>query len=413
MANKKFAQMSTKKLNALLENASEEDAIAIKQVLEARGQVASGENPQSAETVSTYVELSPEEKAAKAAAAAGEADNSLSEEEKAAIAAAEAGEAAEATKAEKKVKKEPKPKAPKLTDEELSAIYEQIVPNVGHECSIVLRGTAIRGNGYITGVLKEKRAMQLYYRIKLYETETDEAKFVFKKYNDESLNISEEIAEEYTASSNTGEAKKRKTRTDKVPQMTDDQWAQYKESMRAVIANHVGKKITLKNGLVGRIKDVLFDSRTQGTYFACQVVVDGVNKTKYQVVHYTVDELGAYIIDTDQIDETVDEEFTKLNEAFRNRKVVEKRNPKRTPAEKVAYLQEQVRKAEDTLKKAQETLESRKNELAIAESQLKNLQDCEQKGVEHDVNTVLNNEAEAEAAEAKAAEAETTGEELA
>lgn len=394
MANKKFAQMSTKKLNALLENASEEDAIAIKQVLEARGQVASGEGQSEAapESASTDAELSPEEQEA--------------------IANAEAGEAAEATKAEKKekAKKEPKPKAPKLTDEELSAIYEQIVPNVGHECSIVLRGTAIRGNGYITGVLKEKRAMQLYYRIKLYETETDEAKFVFKKYNDESLNISEEIAEEYTASSNTGEAKKRKTRTDKVPQMTEDQWAQYKESMRAVIANHVGKKITLKNGLVGRIKDVLFDSRTQGTYFACQVVVDGVNKTKYQVVHYTVDELGAYIINTDQIDETVDEEFTKLNEAFRNRKVVEKRNPKRTPAEKVAHLQEQVRKAEDTLKKAQETLESRKNELAIAKSQLEHLQDCEQKGVESNVNTVLDNEA-AEA-EAEAAEA-TTGEELA
>lgn len=408
MANKKFAQMSTKKLNALLENASEEDAIAIKKVLETRGQIASGENPQSAETVSTYVELSPEEKAAKAAAVAGEADDYLlSEEEKAAIAAAEAGEAAEAKK-EAKPKKESKPKAPKLTDEELSEIYEKILPNVGHECSIVLRGTAIRGKGYITGILKEKRAMQLYYRIKLYETETDEAKFVFKKYNDESLDISEQVSEEYTAPGNSGEPKKRKTRSDKVPAMTDDQWAQYKESMRATIANYVGYKITLKNGVVGRIKDVLFDSRTQGTYFACQVEVDGVTKTKYQVVHYKVDELGAYIIDTDQIDETEDEEFKKLNEAFRNRKVVEKHNPKRNPAEKVAYLKEQVRKAEDTLKKAEETLTSRKNALAIAEAQLNNLQDCEQKGVEQDVNTVLDNEA----AEAEAIEA-NTDEELA
>ena len=394
MANKKFAQMSTKKLNALLENASEEDAIAIKKVLETRGQIASGETQQETapENVSTD---------------AGSADDSLSDEEKAAIAAAEAGESAEAKK-EAKPKKEPKPKAPKLTDEELSEIYEKISPNVGHECSIVLRGTAIRGKGYITGILKEKRAMQLYYRIKLYETETDEAKFVFKKYNDESLDISEQVSEEYTAPGNSGEAKKRKTRSDKVPAMTDDQWAQYKESMRATIANYVGYKITLKNGVVGRIKDVLFDSRTQGTYFACQVEVDGVTKTKYQVVHYKVDELGAYIIDTDQIDETEDEEFKKLNEAFRNRKVVEKHNPKRTPAEKVAYLQEQVRKAEDTLKKAEETLTSRKNALAIAEAQLKNLQDCEQKGVEQDVNTVLDNEA----AEAEATEA-NTDEELA
>lgn len=377
--NKKFAQMSTKKLNALLVTASEEDAIAIKKVLETRGQIASGETqPEAApESVSTDVELS--------------------EEEQAAIDAAEAGEAAEAKAEEKKAKakKEPKPKAPKLTDEELSAIYEQILPNVGHKCSILLRGTAIRGEGYIAGILKEKRVMQLYYRIKLYETETDEAKVVFKKYDDESLNISEEIAEDYNPAS-TGDAKKRKTRSDKVPQMTDDQWAQYKESMRATIANFVGKKITLKNGLTGRIKDVLFDSRTQGTYFACQVTIDGVTKTKYQVVHYTVDELGAYVIDTDQIDETEDEEFTKLNEAFRNRKIVEKHNPKRTPAEKVAYLKEQVRKAEDTLKKAEETLESRKNALSVAEAQLKNSQDCEQKGVEHDVDKTLEAEAEAE-----------------
>lgn len=378
MADKKFAQMSTKKLNALLENASEEDAIAIKKVLETRGQIASGETqPEAApENVSTDVELS--------------------EEEQAAIAAAEAGEAAETKSEEKKAKKEPKPKAPKFTDKELQAIYDQISPNVGHKCSILLRGTAIRAEGYIAGILKEKRVMQLYYRIKLYETETDEAKVVFKKYDDEALNISEEIAEDYNPG-NTDEAKKRKTRSDKVPQMTEDQWVQYKESMRATIANFIGMKITLKNGLVGRIKDVLFDSRTQGTYFACQVDVDGVTKTKYQVVHYTVDELGAYVIDKDQIDETEDEEFTKLNEAFRNRKVVEKHNPKRTPAEKVAYLKEQVRKAEDTLKKAQETLESRKNALAIAESQLKNSQDCEQKGVEHDVDKVLEVEAEAEA----------------
>ena len=153
MANKKFAQMSTKKLNALLENASEEDAIAIKKVLDARGQIASGEN-----------ESQPE--AAAISTDAGSAGDSLSEEEQAAIAAAEAGEAAKAEK-EAKPKKEPKPKAPKLTDEELSEIYEKILPNVGHECSIVLRGTAIRGKGYITGILKEKRAMQLYYRIKL------------------------------------------------------------------------------------------------------------------------------------------------------------------------------------------------------------------------------------------------------
>lgn len=383
MAEKKFAQMSTKKLNALLENASEEDAVAIKAVLETRGQIAAGKNDSNPAPAEVSTELSPEEQAA--------------------IDAATAGEAAEADKEEKKAKKEakkkePKEPKPKLTDEEVQAIYDDCQKNVGHKCSIILRGTAIRAEGYIMGLLKEKRAMQVYYRIKIYETETEEAKILFKKYNDEQLNISDDIAEEYTAPGS-GEPKKRKTRTDKVPEMTEDQWTQYKEAMRATIAAYVGKKITLKSGLVGRIRDILFDSRTQGTYFACQVVVDGVSKTKYQALHYTVDELGAYIIDAENIDETEDEEFTKLNEAFRNKKVVEKHNPKRTPAEKVAYLEEQVRKAEDTLKKAEETLTSRKNALAIAKSQLEHLQNCEQKGVENDVDKVLEAEAEAASAE--------------
>ena len=63
MATKKFAQMSTKKLNALLETASEEDAVAIKAILESR-------NAQQAEAgAGEGTELSDEEKQAIAAAA--------------------------------------------------------------------------------------------------------------------------------------------------------------------------------------------------------------------------------------------------------------------------------------------------------------------------------------------------------
>ena len=55
---KKFAQMSTKKLNALLETASEEDAQAIRAILESRN------NQQADNGASDSAELSEEEKQA-------------------------------------------------------------------------------------------------------------------------------------------------------------------------------------------------------------------------------------------------------------------------------------------------------------------------------------------------------------
>lgn len=79
----KFAQMSTKKLNALLETASEEDAVAIKAILESR-------NAQQAEAgAGEGTELSEEEKQAIAAAekaSAPEGDEPAGEEKKKGVA---------------------------------------------------------------------------------------------------------------------------------------------------------------------------------------------------------------------------------------------------------------------------------------------------------------------------------------
>ena len=97
---KKFAQMSTKKLNALLETASEEDAVAIKAILESR-------NAQQAE------------------AGAGEGTE-LSEEEKQAIEAAEKASAPEGGEPANEEKKKGGRKAsPKLSEDELLEVTPQ------------------------------------------------------------------------------------------------------------------------------------------------------------------------------------------------------------------------------------------------------------------------------------------------
>ena len=107
METKKFAQMSTKKLNALLETASEEDAVAIKAILESR-------NAQQAE----------------AGASEG---TKLSEEEKQAIAAAEKASAPEGGEPAGEEKKKGGRKAsPKLSEEELLETEKLAKENVGH-----------------------------------------------------------------------------------------------------------------------------------------------------------------------------------------------------------------------------------------------------------------------------------------
>ena len=60
MATKKFAQMTTKKLNALMATASDEDKNAIEAVLAAREQAQA---PKAAEETAEETPLTPEEEA--------------------------------------------------------------------------------------------------------------------------------------------------------------------------------------------------------------------------------------------------------------------------------------------------------------------------------------------------------------
>ena len=133
MATKKFAQMSTKKLNALLETASEEDAQAIRAILESRNNQQAGDAGEEAE---------------------------LSEEEKQAIEAAEKTAAPEDGGEKQEKKAGGRKPSVKLSEEELEAKLAEAKENIGHRCSVILPGTAIHVDGTILTTLKDKRAMQ-------------------------------------------------------------------------------------------------------------------------------------------------------------------------------------------------------------------------------------------------------------
>jgi len=339
MATKKFAQMSTKKLNALLETASEEDAVAINAILESR-------NAKQAESQS-----------------GGEAAE-LSEEEKQAIEAAEksaAPEEGESTDEEKK--KGGRKPSPKMSEEELLEAEKLAKENVGHRCTVLLPGTAIRVDGTILTTLKDKRAMQVYYQIETDAIDDMESRKIYKKYGSEEITILDEIVELKKKMSSKARVTKAK--------MDAGEWETEAEAIKEVAGANIGKTVQLDEEKVGRIVSLLNDKRSGGMYYRIEFEDElGIKKTCHKVINYTKSEDGTIVLaELEGMAEELDEKGQEINQAFQERKTREPRKML-TPEEKVLACEEAVKKAEETLKKAEETLASRKTALATAKAEL-------------------------------------------
>lgn len=339
MATKKFAQMSTKKLNALLETASEEDAVAIKAILESR-------NAQQAGTTAAPAELSAEEKQA--------------------IEAAEKAAAPEETKPTGEEKKKGGRKAsPKMSDEELLEAEKLAKENVGHRCTVLLPGTAIRVDGTILTTLKDKRAMQVYYQVETDAIDDMESRKIYKKYGSEDITILDEVVELKKKMQSKARVAKAK--------MDAGEWETEAEAIKEVAGANIGKVINLGEEKVGRIISLLNDKRSGGMYYRIEFEDEqGVKKTCHKVINYTKNEEGQIVLaELEGLAEELDEKGLELNQAFQERKAREPRKTL-TPEEKVLAAEEAVKKAEASLVKAQETLESRKTALATAKAELEN-----------------------------------------
>lgn len=351
MTTKKFSQMTTKKLNALLATASDEDKKAIEAVLAAREQAQAPAAPAAPEATA---EETP-------AALASEEETQLSPEEEAAIKAAEENGGLNPLYNGSKTTQE---KKPKMTDEDRHALAEELKKNVNHRCQAVPFNTVEWVDGYIAGVIEEKRSNKVLYAIK-----TDDGRRIVKVHDSNLVRILDEVVEPEKKA----HARKAKDPADKI-EWTPEAIA---EEVNEVIGN-VGKMVefekyrtTDENGeehiemVVGRIVAIVPDKRAQRLLYRILVPVpiEG-NPLATKTMHKIVKAEGI------KIAEEFDEEGAQLNAKYLERREAAAIRTPLTPQDRVIRCEENVKKAEEKLQKAQEELEAKKKQLEDAKKEL-------------------------------------------
>jgi hypothetical protein len=384
MATKKFSQMTTKKLNALLATASDKDKKAIEAVLAAREQAQAHAAPAAPEATAEETpaseeetQLSPEATAEETPASeeetqlspeataeetpASEEETQLSPEEEAAIKAAEENGGLNPLYNGSKATQE---KKPKMTDEDRHALAEELKKNINHRCQAVPFNTAEWVDGYIAGVIEEKRSNKVLYAIK-----TDDGRRIIKVHDSNLVRILDEVVEPEKKA----RARKAKDPADKV-EWTPEAIA---EEVNEVIGN-VGKTVefekyrtTDENGeehiemVVGRIVAIVPDKRAQCLLYRISVPapIEG-NPLATKTMHKVVKAEGI------KIAEEFDEEGAQLNAKYLERREAAAIRTPLTPQDRVIRCEENVKKAEEKLQKAQEELEAKKKQLEDAKKEL-------------------------------------------
>lgn len=351
MATMKFSQMTTKKLNALLATASDEDKKAIEAVLAAREQAQTPAAPAAPEATA---EETP-------AALVSEEETQLSPEEEAAIKAAEENGGLNPVYNGSKATQE---KKPKMTDEDRHALAEELKKNVNHRCQAVPFNTAEWVDGYIAGVIEEKRSNKVLYAIK-----TDDGRRIVKVHDSNLVRILDEVVEPEKKA----RARKAKDPADKI-EWTPEVIA---EEVNEVIGN-VGKTVefekyrtTDENGeehiemVVGRIVAIVPDKRAQCLLYRISVPtpIEG-NPRATKTMHKVVKAEGI------KIAEEFDKEGAQLNAKYLERREAAAARTPFTPQDRVIRCEENVKKAEEKLQKAQEELEAKKKQLEDAKKEL-------------------------------------------
>ena len=348
MVTKKFSQMTAKKLNALLATASDEDKKAIEAVLAAREQAQAPAAPEAT------AEETP-------AAPASEEETQLSPEEEAAIKAAEENGGLNSLYNGSKATQE---KKPKMTDEDRHALAEELKKNVNHRCQAVPFNTVEWVDGYIAGVIEEKRSNKVLYAIK-----TDDGRRIVKVHDSNLVRILDEVIEPEKKA----RARKAKDPADKV-EWTPEVIA---EEVNEVIGN-VGKSVefekyrtTDENGeehiemVIGRIVAIVPDKRAQRLLYRISVPapIEG-NPLATKTMHKIVKAEGI------KIAEEFDEEGAQLNAKYLERREAAATRAPLTFQDRVIRCEENVKKAEEKLQKAQEELEAKKKQLEDAKKKL-------------------------------------------
>lgn len=337
MATKNFKQMSTKKLNALLETASEEEKTQILEVLNTRNAASAGAGARTPEAPAKSEELSEEEKAA-----------------------IEAAEAENAPKTNEK-KAAPKEKAPKLTDEECAALAEKLrTEAVDHKCKVVPFNSIEWVDGIVVSIIVEKRTNKVMFAVK-----TDDGRRVVKAHDSQLIQILDETVER---------AKRTRGKKSENAEGSDEPWTdeEIEEAVKEVIGN-VGKTVSYPEAgaygqiaedaatITGRIVSLVPAKRSKSILYRIEIDQEDENAPK-KYAHKTS------TLDTLQIADELDEVGQKINEAFTTRRYKEHTETKPAKNEKEAFehATEMLEKAKLQLEKAKQLVEKRETALASA-----------------------------------------------
>lgn len=356
MTTKKFAQMRTKSLKALLETASEEDKVAIEAVLAER---------EKAEKAKAAAAEAPVETPAEAPAEAPvfEEETLLTPEEEAALKAAEENHGVNPMYAGCTAEKKPK-----ASDEERHALAEKLKAEVvDHRCQAVPFNTVEWVDGYIAGVIEEKRTNKVLLAIK-----TDDGRRIVKVYGSNLVRIFDETIEPEKKARVGRKPKKVSEKIEWTPEVVADE-------VNEIIGN-VGKTVEIEKYrtadpetgeekvevTVGRIVAIIPDKRVQRLLYRISIPtpVEGnplATKTMYKVVK-------AKDI---KVAEELDEEGEELNKKFcERREAAAARSFLFTPQNRVIRCEENVKRAEEKLQKAQKELDAKKKQLEKAKKEL-------------------------------------------
>ena len=354
MATKKFAQMRTKSLKALLETASEEDKVAIEAVLAEREKAEKAKAAAAEAPVETPAE-------APAETPAFEEETPLTPEEEAALKAAEENGGVNPMYTGRTAERKPK-----ASDEERHALAEKLKAEVvNHRCQAVPFNTAEWVDGYIAGVIEEKRSNKVLLAIK-----TDDGRRIVKVHDSNLVRILDETIE---PEKKTRAGRKPKDASEKV-EWTPEAIA---DEVNKVIGN-VGKGVafekyrtTDENGeehiemISGRIVAIVPDKRAQRLLYRILVPtpIEG-NPFAAKTMHKVVTTEGLLIAGE------FDAEGAQLNAKYLERREAAATRTSLTPQDRVLRCEENLKKAEEKLQKAQEELEAKKKQLEEAKKEL-------------------------------------------
>lgn len=357
MTTKKFSQMTTKKLNALLETASEEDRMEIQKVLDAR--MAAQQAPATEET---------------------EEESQLTLEEEAAIAAAEANGGINPMYQGKTSKGE---STKKMSDEERHALAEELKEKVvNHRCQVVPFNTVEWANGIVSGIIEEKRSNKVLLAIKL-----DDGRRIVKVHDSKLVKILDEVVEPVKVS---------RGRKQKYPAAIEEKTDWLPEEIEAAtneVIGNVGKtisypKFTLANKPkegeeaeieTGRIMSLVPDKRGKRILYRIEIDQTEEEKAANAPKKY------AHKVSTNEdltIAEELDEAGQAINDAFTKRRKNALERNAMTPQEKVELAEKAYEIAKKAFEKAQESLAKKEKALAEAKEELAKFLDSEMEKTE-------------------------------